>query len=165
MTKQCLYIHKLRHFVSRKPPSAFLLRWKVPVFEFLGIFQFRFLWYMFATVVIQSYIFIQTTLIYFLKFCSPNSASRGAARPLLNARSDRPPSMKVRRHHLTSLVLYRSLLNKCASPRPLYSYEPPAPFTPLVTHLHTPWQAIVPLPKKLLYCCFGRTDIWGFCVY
>lgn len=74
---------------------------------------------MFATVVMQSYIFIPTTHIYFLEFSSPNSASGGAAWPPADVRSVgrsvRLPSTTVRRHRLTLLVLYRSFLNKCAS--------------------------------------------------
>lgn len=58
------------------------------------------------------------------------------------------PSMKLRCHYLTLLVFvyYRSLLNKCASP--LILLLTVDPLTPLVTRLHTPWQAIAPLPKN-----------------
>lgn len=104
---------------------------------------------MFATVVMQSYIFIPTTHIYFLEFSSPNSASGGAAWPPADVRSVGrsgflPPPYAV----IASHCLFCTGPSWIRVPPPLPLLWTIAPPTPPVAHPHCPWQAIAPLPKN-----------------
>lgn len=75
------------------------------------------------------YIFLE---ILFPKFCLSWSRLAFSSHTVRLAL----PSMKVRCHYLTLLVLYRSLLNTCASS--LILLLTLDPLAPLVTHLHPP---------------------------
>lgn len=146
MTKQCLCIYRLQLF--QRPPSAFL--WKLKLFWVLGVFLSMVC--MFALVVIQSYIFIPTTDIYFLKFCSSKYClSRSLltfSRVLVRLATH---LVRLLCHYLTLLVFVLNKVCLPLSPTDLGSLYP-------TDHtFYTPWQAIAPLPKNPFIVVFDRT--------
>lgn len=139
MTKQCLCIYRLQFF--QRPPSAFL--WKLKLFWVLGVFLSMVC--MFALVVIQSYIFIPTTDIYFLKFCSSKYClSRSLltfSRVLVRLATH---LVRLLCHYLTLLVFVLNKVCLPLSPTDLGSLYP-------TDHtFYTPWQAIAPSQRTLL---------------
>lgn len=108
---------------------------------------------MFAMVVIQSYIFIPTTDIYFLKFCSSKILPLMEPPNLFSSFGETGGSFGGITLSLLNICLFLSLI-RCASPFLLLILDL---WTPLTTHFIPPWQAIAPLPKNPFIVVFDGT--------